>query len=301
MTATREVQGRAPAQAIVRDEAIRFGSEGQLVAVVSHPAEGQARTSHAPAVIVLNAGVLHRVGPHRLHVNLTRHLAGLGFLSVRLDLGGIGDSIASTDATTFRESAVADTREAMTGLGAAFGARRFVIFGICAGADNALATALADERVAGIVIVDPAVYATPRSLYRELRRRMGEPGGAPLALRWAARHARTRARRELRRFEQWRRGMAGEPPAEGREYPPALTFGAQLGNLADRRVGVLACYAGMHGENYNHEDQIFESFPKLRGKIDRAYFAEANHTFTQLDDQAALIATTAQWISGRFG
>ncbi|HWO17373.1 MAG TPA: alpha/beta fold hydrolase [Kofleriaceae bacterium] len=301
MTATREVQGHAPALAIVRDEAIRLGPQGQLVAVVSHPAEGQARTPRAPAVIVLNAGVLHRVGPHRLHVSLTRHLAGLGFPAVRLDLGGIGDSIASTDATTFWESAVADTREAMTGLGGMLGARRFVIFGVCAGADNALSTALADERVAGIVLVDPAVYPTPRSLYRELRRRLVEPGGAPLALRWAARHARTRLRRELRRLEQWRRGVAGEPPAEGREYPPVEKFGANLAALADRGVGVLACYAGMHGENYNHEDQIFESFPRLRGRIDRAYFSGANHTFTQLDDQAALIATTARWISGRFG
>ena len=301
MTATRERQGHAPAPAIVRDEAIRFGPEGQLVGIISHPAGRQARTSPAPAVIVLNAGVLHRVGPHRLHVALTRRLAARGFPSVRLDLGGIGDSVASTDATTFRESAVADTRAAMTGLTDVLGARRFVIFGICAGADNALATALVDDRVAGIVLVDAAVYATPRSLYRELRRRLAQPGGVPLALRWGARRARQRLRRELARIERLRRGITGEPPAEGRETPPIETFRSQLEHLADRGIGVLTIYAGMHGENYNHADQIFESFPELRGRIDRAYFPEANHTFTQLDDQAALIETTLRWVAGRFG
>jgi pimeloyl-ACP methyl ester carboxylesterase len=185
----------------------------------------------------------------------------------------------------------------MTSLGEAFGARRFVIFGVCAGADNALATALADERVVGIVIVDAAVYATPRSLLRELRRRLAQPGGREQALRWAARHARDRLRRDLARL---RRGLTAEP-ARGRENPPIDAFRSQLRTLADRGVRVLAVYAGIHGEGYNHADQLFESFPELRGRIDRAYFPEANHTFTQLEDQAALIDATTQWIASELG
>jgi pimeloyl-ACP methyl ester carboxylesterase len=249
-------------------------------------------------VIVLNAGVLHRVGPHRLHVTLTRRLAGRGFASVRMDLGGIGDSVASSDATTFRESAVADTRAAMTSLGESLGAQRFVIFGVCAGADNAIATALVDERVIGIVLVDAAVYATPRSLLRQVRRQLARPGGAPQTLRWAARLARNRLRRDLARL---RRGLGAEPPAQGRENPPIAAFRAQLRTLADRDVRVLSIYAGIHGENYNHDDQLYEAFPELRGRIDRAYFPEANHTFTQLADQAALIDATERWIASEFG
>jgi hypothetical protein len=76
---------------------------------------------------------------------------------------------------------------------------------------------------------------------------------------------------------------------------------SQLTTLADRGVSVLAVYAGMHDEGYNDADQIFEWFPELRGRIDRAYFPDANHTFTQLDDQAALIDATVRWIAGRFG
>src|SRR5688572_9512999 len=105
MSATRERPGHERDASIIRDEALRLGPDGQLVGILSHPAGGRARTPHAPAVIVLNAGVLHRVGPHRLHVSLTRRLAVQGFASVRLDLGGIGDSVATSDAATFRESA----------------------------------------------------------------------------------------------------------------------------------------------------------------------------------------------------
>src|SRR5262245_12387971 len=192
MAATHQGPGGQPAGTIIHDEAVRLGPEGQLVGIVSHPADERPRTAGTPTVIVLNAGVLHRAGPHRLHVALTRRLAQLGFPGVRLDLGGIGDSVASSNATTFRESAVADTRAAMTGLRETLSAGRFVIFGVCAGADNALATALVDERVAGIVLVDAAVYATPRSLVRELRRRAAEPGGLPRALRWGRHRARRR-------------------------------------------------------------------------------------------------------------
>jgi pimeloyl-ACP methyl ester carboxylesterase len=288
-----ESPGGAPS-----DEALRLGPEGQLVAIVSHPAGGRPRAASTPAVIVLNAGVLHRVGPHRLHVALTRRLAERGFAGVRLDLGGIGDSIASSDAATFRESAVADTREAMTGLGERLGARRFVIFGICAGADNALATALVDDRVAGVVLVDIAVYPTARSLVREARRRLAEPGGLQGTLRWAVRKARRRLRSDLTRF---RRGFGAEPPAEGRENPQMEAYHSQLVSLADRGVGVLAVFAGMHNENYNHPDQLYEVFPDLRGRVDRAYFPEANHTFTPLEDQVALIDATEQWIASRFG
>src|SRR5262245_18911200 len=96
---------------VLRDEVVRFGSVEELVGILSHPA-APAQT----AVLLLNAGVLHRIGPHRLHVTLARRLAELGFPALRLDLGGIGDSVASTEAPTFRESAVADTRLAITGI-----------------------------------------------------------------------------------------------------------------------------------------------------------------------------------------
>lgn len=297
MTATHERQGREAAAPIVRDEVLRLGPEGELVGVVSHSAAGRSRSTSQPAVVILNAGVLHRIGPHRLHVTLARRLAGLGFTTLRLDLGGIGDSTASSDAATFRESAVADTRVAMTGLGAATGAQRFVIFGVCSGADNAIATALADERVAGIVLVDPAAYPSRKSQLRALRARVAA-GGVREAMRVVVRVARRQIQRRLALLG--RRGGDDEAPSGGREPPPITTFRADLGALVGRGVGILAIYSGVHRERYNHEDQLFELFPELRGKVERAYFPLGNHTFTELDAQAELVAAVTRWISTRF-
>jgi dienelactone hydrolase len=306
MTATHERHGHHPIDPIVRDEVVRLGPEGQLVGIVSHPASGAAPARAAPTIsaaprlafIILNAGVLHRVGPHRLHVLLARRIAATGLAGLRLDLGGIGDSIASSDAASFRESAVADTRAAMTGLATTLDAERFVLFGVCSGADNAIATAIADERVAGIVLVDPPTYATRRGQLRYLRTRALELGNAREVVRWAAKVAERRLRLAIALLG---RRTVDDAPSEGRELPPVATYGAQLTALVDRGVRILAVFSGIHGARYNHAEQLFELFPALRGRIDVKYFPAANHTFTEIDAQRELIDVVTGWMTRRFG
>jgi hypothetical protein len=306
MTATRERQGPQPVDPIVRDEVLRFGPDGQLVGIVSHPpAEHPAARSNTAnqgaaglSLIILNAGVLHRVGPHRLHVLLARQIAAGGIASLRLDLGGVGDSIASSDAATFRDSAVADTRAAMTGLATALGRERFLLFGVCSGADNAIATALADDRVAGVVLVDPPTYPTRRSQLRNLRTRVATQGGPRAVARWAIAVAERRVRLALSTMG---RRVPEDPPTEGRELPPVETFGAQLTALVDRGVRIFAVFSGIHEARYNHADQLFELYPGLRGRLDHAYYPAANHTFTEIAAQAALLAAVTGWIRRRFG
>lgn len=298
MSATDERQEQRVVS-VVRDEALRFGPDGQLVAILSHPPPRSASFAPGVAFVALNAGVLHRIGPHRLHVALTRRFASAGMISLRLDLGGIGDSVTVAEtAASFRETAVADTRETMTGLTAATGVQRFVLFGICAGADNALATALADDRVAGIVLVDPTAYATRRSQLRHLRARIAETGGARDMLRWGL---RTTARRVREALAQLDRQDDDDSRSGGRERPPVETVHRQLTALVQRGVRVLAVYSGIHGVRYNHPDQLFELFPDLRGRIDGAYFPTANHTFTELATQAELVACVTGWMRKHFG
>jgi hypothetical protein len=299
MTATREWQGLTPSEPIVREEVLQLGPEGQLVGILSRPAVRRPSGSGAApgAFIILNAGVLHRVGPHRLHVLLARRVAAAGMPGLRLDLGGIGDSVASSDATSFRDSAVADTRLAMTGLAGALAGdaeiRRFVLFGVCSGADNSIATALADDRVAAIVLVDPATYANRRSKLRYLRARVAERSSPRDAIRWGLTVARRRLRDTLARLGD----RSDDPPPEGREPPPISTFRAQLTQLVDRGVRILAVYSGIHGAGYNHADQLFELFPELRGRIDHMYFPGANHTFTELASQGELLDAVTRWIT----
>jgi pimeloyl-ACP methyl ester carboxylesterase len=232
-------------------------------------------------------------------------LAQAGFTSLRLDLGGVGDSPASGAHGTFVESAVADVRSCMHQLEREHGARQFVLFGLCSGADNGVATALADERVVGLVLLDPHSYANRRSRLRKLAKRLGEFGSVGEAARWGATGAVRRVRAEVER--RLRRAAArgageeqGEPPAPGREPPPIDVMRTQLETLVNRNVKILAVYSGAYGERYNHRDQLFELFPTVRGRVDLQYFPAANHMFTELAAQAALMDAVTSWVTRTF-
>lgn len=286
----------------MKEQALRLGSEDHLVGVLTHPGLSplDAVEPAAFAVIFLNAGVLHRVGPHRLHVKLARQLAARGVTSLRLDLSGIGDSHPVPGALSFRESAVVDTRSAMDRLSADTGARRFILFGLCSGADNALATAAVDARVVGLVLVDPPAYITPRARVRKLAARLRRLGTPQAVLAWGSATVARRVRARIRAAHVTAADRAeDEEVSGGRGLPSRADYRALLGALVDRGVAILAVFSASLGERYNATNQLFELFPELRGRVEVAYFPAANHTFTELDAQARLTSTVCGWIERR--
>ncbi|MCE2660483.1 MAG: alpha/beta fold hydrolase [Rubrivivax sp.] len=107
---------------------------------------------------MLNAGVIHRVGAHRLHVKLARSLAAMGYGSVRFDFSGLGDSTLPPDAQDFRSQAQRDVHTVLEALVQQTQVERFALLGICSGAAYAQAAALADPRVKGVFLVDGFIY-----------------------------------------------------------------------------------------------------------------------------------------------
>ena len=71
-----------------RESLVQLGAEGHLVGSLVQP----TRPSASVGVLFVNAGEIHRIGPHRIHVKLGRALAQDGVPSLRLDLTGLGDS-----------------------------------------------------------------------------------------------------------------------------------------------------------------------------------------------------------------
>jgi alpha/beta superfamily hydrolase len=135
------------------ETAIQFGAAQSLVGVLTRPDECRS-PARAPAVILLNAGSIHRVGPNRIHVQLARSLAARGFCALRFDFSGIGDSASRTDNLPLEASTVGETRQAMDYLEAAQEVHTFVLAGICSGADVAVKTACRDRRVVGVVAIN---------------------------------------------------------------------------------------------------------------------------------------------------
>ena len=85
------------------EEVCRFGDRKSLVGIVTLP-ERPDHGQDLPAIILLNAGLAHRVGPQRLYVKMARHMASQGFAVLRFDFSGIGDSEPRTDRLHFPEN-----------------------------------------------------------------------------------------------------------------------------------------------------------------------------------------------------
>jgi pimeloyl-ACP methyl ester carboxylesterase len=116
-----------------------------------------------PCVVMLNAGSGYRVGPNRLYVNLARQLAARGFPCLRLDLSGLGDSVAADaarendpyPATAFRDIALT-----LSYVKERLGVRRVVLLGLCSGAYAAFQAAaqLTDPLLVESVLLNPLTF-----------------------------------------------------------------------------------------------------------------------------------------------
>ncbi len=141
------------------EQPLVFGTSHRMFGVLVKPRADRAHADR-PAVIMTNAGTVHRIGPHRQYVELARELAELGFYVFRIDLSGIGDSAvgSSPENLCYPATGVADCQEAMTALAATTGVQRFIVAGLCSGGDIAFQLGLKDSRVAGVVMINPRTF-----------------------------------------------------------------------------------------------------------------------------------------------
>lgn len=142
----------------VQEEALVFGNG--LVGVLTRPGTVPTHGTDRPALIVVNAGLVHHVGPQRLHVRLLRRMAAQGFTCLRFDFSGIGDSLPRADSLPYTQSTLLELRQAMDAVQARSNCTRFVVMGLSSGALVSLAAADADERVAGVCLMNPHGFGT---------------------------------------------------------------------------------------------------------------------------------------------
>ena len=283
----------------MRELAVSFGPAKHLSGTLALP------DTVAPGVvgfIMLNAGVVHRIGPHRFNVRLARRLAALGWPSLRFDLAGQGDSDNAPHSQPFERQIIADLRAAMDHLARTTGVERFVIAGICSGAHRGLAVADEDERVAGLWMLDGHAYPSPRTAtQRRILQWRLDPGGtlrnwAGWPARWLSRHAAvSRARPE-----------GGDAPEEvdyGRVTPSREAFAAILRKIDERNGRVFVMHSGGMLASYSYAGQFHDVFgqesfaPRLRCE----FWPEIDHTLSTRSAQERVIAAIAAWAGDAFG
>ena len=278
---------------MIREKVVRFGKSTSLVGIASEP-PASAPAAERPAVLLLNSGILHRVGACRFHVTLARRLAEQGAHVLRFDFAGIGDSEVRRDDLPFERSAIVEIREAMDYLEASKGVKRFLLFGLCSGADMAFEAAHVDDRVVGLAVLDPWVYRTPRYFVQHYGPRLLTPSA------W---RNFVRARLAPQRAASVGQGAAdGVPedldlPTYVREFPPREAAEQRLRALVARGVRLCTIFSGGQIDHYNYCGQFRDAFRGVGfgDQLQEAYLPEADHIFTNLGHQRILADTVAAW------
>ena len=143
------------------EEPLHFGEGGRLLGILTRPAASPGNARKLPVFVLLSSGLLHRVGPPRLHVQLARKRARMGFSTLRVDLAGVGDSPPRPGLTN-NQSVAADYGEIVSVLESRLGRLSLVVGGLCSAADNAIKLAPADQRVIGMFLLDMVCYSDDR-------------------------------------------------------------------------------------------------------------------------------------------
>ena len=265
----------------MREVSLAFG-DGALVGTICLP---DTRAPRAPGLILFNAGVVHRVGPHRINVKLARAMAARGGASIRFDLRGLGDSARGDADTPHATQAVEDLRAAMDALQRIAGSRTFAVLGFCSGMLPAIDTARADARVRALVIYDGFSPPTLRS--RALRLAQAVRGRSVRAMWAMARAVARRARQAIRA----RAGHAGDAAFADAQAPSHASLVEALAQLAGRGVRVTVLHSGGDLTGVNHARQLRDAMGPTGAALQCGYLGLIDHVVTSVPAQELFIDT----------
>lgn len=284
----------------MKRSATLFGETHELVGVTVQPDAGPA--PGLPAVIIFNAGIVHRAGPSRAFVKLERAFVEQGHLVTRFDHSGVGDSDLRRDNLVFEHSSLLETREVMDQLQREHNVSTFILVGLCSGAVTAFRAAAEDPRIVGAVMINAQGY--DRS--EEFAHYVVNQG-------WARRYFRI----SIFRPSAWWRALTGRIEY-GRLFrvlwrhirdrfrradevdEVAERIAGQIRRIIAREAKLLLIYASQdEGLDYLRTilrpDEL-AGFERL-GSVQCEVIEGSDHTFTLTPNHEQLIRTITNWVS----
>jgi exosortase A-associated hydrolase 1 len=272
------------------ERVLRLDAAGaSLLGVLHLPVEEAER-----GVLIVPGAPQYRVGPHRLFVDMARHLADAGYAVLRMDRRGFGDNDADPagfeDAAADIEAGVAALRHAEPGL------RGVTVLGLCDGASAALLHAGRAAGVDGLVLINPwarGEATDPRAVL----------GGyyLPRMLRW---------RRWLAAVGSWAR-FRGALGGLARTVLDALRASTVDPARPDFAMTMLRRWVDFPGRSLvilSGRDLTAREFDGLvrttlswpvlvrSTAVTVAEFPDADHTFTARRDRAGLMQALVEWL-----
>jgi hypothetical protein len=271
----------------VIEQPVDIGGRGRLFGIMARPVGPVQSTGF----VFLNSGLLHRVGPFRLYVDLARRIADSGFPSIRLDQSGKGDS-AAAQGIPLREATVKDVTAAADHLKRETGVTSLVVGGLCSGADDALQVAAQISGLSGVFLFD---------------------GYAPRTARYFVQHFVPRLlphrvlRKGLRTLRNRLRASSGDAVAANdavslRNWSTRRDMIEIYRGLVDQRIKILAMFTSQAYRQYNYVSQLTEALGRKQAHslVTERYYPSATHLFPVTQHRRSAVTDFAEWVERSF-
>lgn len=262
----------------MKEHTCQFGEHQHLAGIVTTPA-----TTPRAACVLVNAGLVPKLGPFRLYVDLARRLAREHVATLRFDLGGIGDSQQELRHLPLRERTHAEISAAIDEVQRQFPAvNEIVIGGLCSGAEDSFRYAERDPRITGALLIDPFSYRTEGHQWRYLAYRMAR-----------------RALRAARVYEPVETTTGTSNKLIQYKYMERAESRRILKTMIDRKARVHFIYTGGQQSSFNHPEQLQKMFPEIafHNRVTVDYFPHLDHTQLLEDDRRQVVTAINAWLT----
>jgi len=264
-----------------------YGAENNLNGIASIP----DNINKKAAVLLFNAGVLHKVNAFDLNINFKKTLLDTGALVFRFDLSGMGDSLKPSQNTTKEEQVMRDLTQTMDMLENKYNINEFIVIGLCTGADNAHKIAVIDKRVMGVVWLDGYAYATAE--FKKLN---------------TARYLKAAMTPDkLFRFIKKKIFKPNETASNVEDnyvwvLPEKEKYKSEMKEIFERGCKSLYFYSGGVNDYYLYENQFYDSFndEDFLSSVEVEYNINADHLYVIKKHRAAMLSRLAQWMEKYF-
>lgn len=281
------------------EKAVLIGTEFKLSGVVTMP---EAPDENLEAFVILNSGLMHKIGTCRTSVTLARQVANTNRIVLRFDLSGIGDSEPRGGGASDDDRVYEEIIAALDYLQSHYSVSKFILYGLCSGAQNSFKAAQRDERIVGLVGIDGYSYRT---------------------LKFYAVHYLPR----MLKLSVWRQffsklcssiqnkicgsSLATEPDSANSDdvsdiepenvwpaFPSRKSVEAGYQQLVQNGVRFNIIFTGSWFEIYNYEKQFFDMYSKVHfgNLLSLNLFADANHIMSEPEFQEKIRFSIVQWL-----
>ncbi|MFT3759446.1 hydrolase 1, exosortase A system-associated [Thauera sp.] len=279
------------------EQGLVFECQGEsLVGVLAVPEQAQN-----VGVVIIVGGPQYRIGSHRQFVLLARNLAENGFPCLRFDNRSMGDA---TGETRDFEDIGPDLAAAVSEFFAALpDVQHVVLLGLCGGASAACVYAPEDDRIKGLLLLNPWVRTAESQAKAYLKHyyadRLRDPAfwkklfkgkiGVASALTGVARTARKAIGKTKVQDPQSERNGAGSTLMERMLYGVERSCSSSLVVLSGRDYVAREC------------DEVLIPHPRfkdlaVKGRVRVMRVDEADHTFTMPGLQQELERITVDFV-----